>query len=438
MRSRLFLAVGLFALATAAAVLTHNGTRGQDPPAPKGLPPALLPPTPIGPTTKGVVPATAAARKPAPFDRFRKYDELPELTRELVFSTLRGMEWLSRHHQPNGRFVPGRNPALDTVTDGDSFLHQAFGAFALARSAKVTGDEKYAVRAAQTILSLLAEAPKDAANPTWRAPSGANRVTATAFLAMAVYELPDAAPELMTSGEELCQFLKTCCQPDGSVRCPTAGEPADGADGDCCGPTLAALAMSNRVAPAKWKLDAVAQGLAYSRKVFRAGPNPHMIPWLTVAAAEAHGQTKDSAAAEFVFEMADWLSKLQYDGADRHRAAWRGGFAGVADGKVAQVAPTIEAASYAMALADACRTIRQMPSPDLGRYERYQAAAARALQFVTTLQYGEENTQHFAAHYRPALVGGFHPSAADGTLRVEHTAAAVAALSEFLVACADR
>jgi hypothetical protein len=129
---------------------------------------------------------------------------------------------------------------------------------------------------------------------------------------------------------------------------------------------------------------------------------------------------------------------LQYDGTERHRAAWRGGFAAVADGKIVHAAPTIETASYAMALADACRMIRQMPSPDLGRYGRYQATAARALQFVTTVQYGEENTQHFAAHYRPALVGGFHPSAADGTLRADHTAAAVAALSQFLIAGADR
>src|SRR3712207_8718308 len=58
-------------------------------------------------------------------------------------------------------------------------------------------------------------------------------------------------------------------------------------------------------------------------------------------------------------------------------------------------------------------------------YDQYREAAGRALQFVTTLQYGEENTQHFAAHFRPALVGAFHPSAADGNLRTDHTAAAV-------------
>ena len=136
--------------------------------------------------------------------------------------------------------------------------------------------------------------------------------------------------------------------------------------------------------------------------------------------------------------MCDWLRKLQYDGSDRPRAAWRGGFPTVADAKVAQTPPTVDTASYAMALADACRMIRRMDRPDAARYDRYQASLGAALQFVTTLQYGEENTQHFAAHFRPALVGAFHPSAADGNLRADHTAGAVAALSQFLIAGADR
>lgn len=434
MRSRLLLAAGLFTLAATVA--------GQSPP--KDLPPAVIPPTPIGPAAKGVVPAAAAApaRKPAPFDRFRKYDELPEATRELVFCTLRGMEWLSRDgiHQPNGRFVPGINPALGKVIDDDNFIRQSMGAFALARAARLTGEEKYAVRSAQSILSLLAETPKDPGNPGLRKPSQASvlcsRLGSVAHLALAVYELPDAAPELTQAGEELCQFLRTCIQPDGSVRCAEAGEPADG--DTYAGPALAALAMSHRAAPAKWKQEAVARGLAHYRQQFRTAPTPHIIPWMTAAAAEAHLQTKDSTAAEFVFEMADWLSKLQYDGADRPRAVWRGGFPTVADGKVAQTPPTVETALYALALADACRMIRQMDRPDAGRYDQYRAALGRALQFVATLQYGDENTQHFAAHFRPALVGAFHPSAADGTLRADHTAVAVAALSQFLIAGADR
>ena len=450
MRSRLFPLVGLF-LVAAVAGLVPGGTRGQTPP--RALPPDLLPPTPIGPAAKGVVPAAAAApaaRKPAPFDRFRNYAELPDATREMVFATLRGMEWLSRDgsqsvipiHQPNGRFVAGINPALGKPADGDDLIRQSMGAFALARAARLTGDEKYAVRAAQTILSLLAEAPKDPANPAMRKPvqpsAYCNRVGSAAHLALAIYELPEAAPELVQSGEELCQYLRTCLQPDGSVRCTEPGAPADAAAAGHAASALAALALGQRAVPAKWKQEALAQGLAYYRKQFRAAPDPHIIPWMTAAAAETYIQTKDAAAAEFVFEMADWLRKLQYDGADRPRAAWRGGFPTVTDGKVSQTPPTIETASYAMALADGCRMIRQMDRPDTGRYDRYRVALAAALQFVTTLQYGEENTQHFAAHFRPALVGAFHPSGADGNLRTDHTAAAVAALSQFLIAGADR
>ena len=438
MRSRLLLATGLFLLATAVGALTRGGSYGQPPP--KALPPDLIPPTPIGPAAKGVVPAAAASpptRPPAPFDRFRKYDELPDLTRELVFATQRGMEWLSREgiHQPNGRLVAGIDPALGRATDGDDCVRQALGAFALARAARLTGEEKYAVRASQTILSLLAECPKDSANPAARKPTGAgNRVGTAAHLAMAIYELPDAAPELTQSGEELCQFVRAAVQADGSVRTGEGGDPAD----EYAGPALAALATSQRVAPAPWKQEAVAKGLACYRKQFRTAPALHMIPWMTAAAVEAHLQGKDPAAAEFVFEMMDWLGKLQYDGADRHRAAWQGGFPTVADGKVAQTPPTVETALYALALADACRLIRKMDRPDAGRYDRYRAALARALRFVTTLQYGEDNTQHFAAHFRPALVGAFHPSATDGTLRADHTAVAVAALAQFLIVGADR
>jgi hypothetical protein len=434
---------GLFFLATTVGVLGYGSTRGQ--PAPKELPPAVIPPTPINPQAKGVVPAAAAApaRKPAPFDRFRKYDELPPVTRDLVFATQRGMEWLCRDfvHQPSGRFVAGINPALGKFTEDDNFIRQALGAFALARAAKLTGEEKYAVPAAQTILSLLAEVPKDAADPSMRKPTQpsalCNRVGSAAHLAMAIYELPDAAPELVQCGEELCRYLRTYVQSDGSIRSTEPGEPAD-PKVDYSGPALAALAMSQRAAPAKWKQDAVAVGLAYYRKQFRSTPNAHMIPWMTAACVETNLHTKDPAAAEFAFEMADWMRKLQYDGTDRPHAAWRGGFMTVADGRVSQTPPTVETALYALALADDCRMIRQMDRPDPARYDQYRAALTAALQFVTTLQYGEENTQHFASHFRPALVGAFHPSGSDGNLRTDHTAVAVAALAQYLIAGADR
>lgn len=448
MRPRTFIWAGLVAVTGLGGVVTYTSTHGQPPlPAPKPLPPEVVAPAPIGPAAKGVVPASAAEapRKPVPFDQYRKYDELPDLTRQIVFATKLGMEWLSRDgiHQTTGRFVPGLNPALGKATDDDHFLRQALGAFALARSAKLTGEEKYAIRAGQTILSLLSETPKVPGNPAIRKPVQpsviCNRAGAAAYLAMAIYELPDAPADLLQTAEELCQFLRLCLKADGSVQYAEAGESVD-ADGVNLypGPVLNALAMSHRAAPAAWKNEALARGLAYYRKYFQTAPHPAFVSWMAPAFAEMYGQTRESPYAEFVFEMADWLRQLQYDSPDRARAAWRGGFPAVAGGKVVQTAPTVETAYAALALADACRMIRHMDRPDTARYDQYRTTLTRALQFLTTLQYGEESTQHFAAHFRPALVGAFHPSPTDGTLRVDHTAIAVAALSQYLIAGADR
>jgi hypothetical protein len=406
----------------------------------------------MGPAAKGVVPATgvvapataAPTRKPAPFDRYRKYDQLPELTREIVFAAQRGMEWLSRDgiHQPNGRFIPGINAALGKATDDDHFLRQALGALALARSARLTGEEKYAVRAGQTILSLLAETPKDEGGSIRRpvqANNICNRVGAAAYLAMAICELPDAAPELRQCAEELCNFLRANLKTDGSVQYLEAGEAADPEGVNLYpGPALCAIAISNRAAPAAWKKDALAKAVAHYRQHFRAGPQPAFVPWMTAAFAEMHLQTKEAAYAEFVFEMSDWIAKLQYENPERHKATWRGGFRTMVDGKMAAVAPTVESAQYAMGLAESCRMLGQMDRPDTARYDLYRTALARALQFLTTLQYGEENTQHFAGHFRPVLVGAFHPSFTDGNLRVDHTAMSVCAFAQYLIVGADR
>jgi hypothetical protein len=411
-------------------------------PAAKGVVPAVGVVAPSSPST----PATSApTRKPAPFDRYRQYDKLPELTREIVFAAQRGMEWLSRDgiHQPNGRFIPGINPALGKATEDDQFLRQALGALALARSARLTGEEKYAVRAAQSILSLCAETPKDADAPGTRKPvhpnNLCNRVGAASYLAMAIYELPDAAPELRETGEELCSFLRANLKADGSVQYQEVGEAASAEGVNLYpGPALCAIAMSNRAAPTAWKKDALAKGLGYYRQHFRSSPNPHFVPWMAAAFAEMHLQTREAAYAEFVFEMSDWILKLQYENPERHKAMWRGGFQTMVDGKIAAIAPTVDSAHFAMGLAESCRMIGQMDRPDTARYDRYRTALARALQFLTTLQYGEENTQHFAVQFRPVLVGGFHPSSMDGNLRVDHTAMAVCAFAQYLIVGADR
>lgn len=254
---------------------------------------------------------------------------------------------------------------------------------------------------------------------------------------MAIYELPDASADLTQCGEELCQFLKANLKSDGSIALSEETPSAEIVN-QYAGPTMYALAMSNRAKPEKWKSEALAKGFIYYRKYFQANPHPHFVPWMTAAWAECHLQTKESVYAEFVFELNDWLEKLQYDGSDRNKAMWRGGFPSVADGKMVFTAPTIETAIYAQSFADACRMLRNMERPDTDRYARYRTCVHRALQMLTTLQYASENTGHFTPAFRPNVVGAFYPTHTDGTIRTDHTAMAVSAFAQFLIAGADK
>ena len=120
---------------------------------------------------------------------------------------------------------------------------------------------------------------------------------------------------------------------------------------------------------------------------------------------------------------------------DPRHPLWYGGFLDWVDGRPAAAEPQIHAALYAEGLAEACRAARQ--AGDGARYQRYREALERGLQFVTTLQYTDANTQHFADWYRPVLLGGFHASPTDGNLRIDYTQHAVCALVQYLTHVAE-
>src|SRR2546421_3093612 len=102
----------------------------------------------------------------------------------------RGADWLYRMNGVKGRFLHGYLPALKKEMEGDHYLRQAGAAYALARSARFFGEDRYAVRAAQAILALLEETTLSSTDARVRHtvfPSGAiNRVRAAALLVLAI------------------------------------------------------------------------------------------------------------------------------------------------------------------------------------------------------------------------------------------------------------
>jgi hypothetical protein len=255
----------------------------------------------------------------------------------------------------------------------------------------------------------------------------------------AIHELPAPAADLLGQADQMCNYIRRQQLPDGSLT--TADNPA-GARGDdselgevFAAEALHGLIFSQQRRPAPWKLDVLRKALAYYHPRWRSRKTVALVPRLTAAWAEAFVLTREQPFADAVFEMNDWLCTLQYQRPDPQRPLWLGGFMGWADGKVLPQTPEVGSACCAESLASACRVTRQ--AGDALRHTTYREALERCLQFLTTLQFTEANTQHFADWYRAEVVGAFYVSHQDGNLRLDSTCHAVCALLDYLTHVAE-
>jgi hypothetical protein len=427
MRNRILACIGV----VATGIVGYSLSSGQE-----RQPNAVLTSESSAAGTKPVSAASiAAVTTPA-----RDLSRLTDLQKQMPICARRGAEWLFRMNEVKGRFVYGYVPALHVPLDGDHFLCQAGAAFALARAARFTGEERYAARATQAVLALLDETGTDKNDPQVRytslPPSAINRLGAAGLLVLAVHELPAPQADLLEKTEQLCNYIRRQARPDGSLASAEAGDdgkvPADDPEAVLIDPGVAlyGLVRSHKLRPAPWKLEVARKAMAYYGTWWKSHKDPAFVAWQSLACAELFALTKDPACAEFVTEMNDFLCGLQYHEIDPRRQFWYGGFMGWANGQPLETAPQIATAGYAESLAAACSVARALG--DVARHERYSAAFDRCFQFLLTLQYTDANTDHFAPWYREKIVGGFHASHQDGNLRIDYTQHAVSALVTYL------
>ncbi len=402
------------------------------PPPPLAKPPELQPPV-----AKPFEPRPA---EPRPSQR--DLSKVSLLEKHAYLSCQRGADWLQRVNRPDGRFIFGYLPALRAPMEGDQFLHQAQAALALARTGRSFRDDKAMAIAKQALLTLLLETAVDPKADDVRftnAPSAlVNRLASAGLLILAIQELPAADKDLLAQAAQLGNFIKRQQRGDGALSYADPDGTKPGPDDAVLfsGPALAALMRGDLGAPAAWKLEIVRKAHAFYAKAWSRNKSFAMVRWHTLAYTDAFRATKQQTFADSVFAMNDWLCDRQHQDLDPRNPLRLGGFKGLIDGNDRAEPPEVSAAAYLESLVEACRTARL--AGDVRRWQRYRQAAERTVQFLTTLQYTDASTQHFAEWYRPVLVGGFHRSHQDGDLRLDFTAEAVAALASYVTWAAEQ
>jgi hypothetical protein len=411
---------------------------------PRTLPPEITNPQPGQPQPGTIQPVSGTRPEPVGTvgknpPRMSKLEptRLNDLQKQMLLSTQRATVWLTRMHGANGRFVPGWLPDLNTQSEGDSYLRQVEAAFTLARAARFSGEAELNARATQALLSLLDETQveeKSGARFTPLPSAAINRLGAAGLLVAAINELPDPKADLLVRSEQLCVYIRMQARPEGwlsFVDGTPAGVPGNTEEMQTYpGQALYGLQLSQRYKPAPWKDDILKRAVKFYHPWWQANRSLGFLPWQMAAYSEAFSATRDTAYSNCVLEMADWLTKMQYDQIDPRVPLWYGGFKGYAEGKVIEIAPQVNTASLAEALVEAARTAHALG--DAGKERLYIQTLERSIQFLMTLQYTDASTQHFADWYRPRLVGGFHASHQDGTLRLEATQQALSALIQTL------
>jgi hypothetical protein len=350
-----------------------------------------------------------------------------------------GASWLVNFQRPDGLFIYGLVPALNRTLAGENYLRQVGATAALARAASVLSNAEMALAARHAVLVLLESYTEvDAKEPTRRRPllpaNEANPIGFAGLLLWAICELPAAGDELNRSAEQLAHFIASRQRADGSFNlAASAGDDAEDppeAINFYPGEALYGLMRSYVVNPAPWKLEVVKKAIGYYRRHWKENPSAAFVPWQTAAYAEAFLATRDRQFAEFVFEMNDWLLKIQYTDPQTVEAAWLGGFGSYRFGQTLWTPPGASTGSYVESLVEAWRVARA--TDDQERTASYQQAAERALRFLMTTQYTSAASTHFEPWFAKKIDGAFHASVEDGSIRIDYTQHAISGMLQYV------
>lgn len=334
--------------------------------------------------------------------------------------------WMAGAVAPNGRAVYKYWPSSGQYALSNNMIRQFMGSACLARAAQRPGaPAELRAICARNIRHNLAAWYRDEGAFGVIVEGPKVKLGAAAVAAMALLDLGDPAHAAPLSG--LRAFLEAMQHPTGRFACFLR---PPGREEDCQnfypGEALLALMRLWQVSRDPALLDRVAAGFAHYRDWHRAHRNPAFVPWHSMALCLFHAATGRQDAADFVFEMNDWLLGLQQGGdapADVQGEFFDPARPGFGPPHASATGVYLEGLVEAFALA---RTLG-----DTARAEAYRRAILGGLRSLRQLQFRHASDMFYIGN-RKAVLGGLRSSGFDNTLRIDNVQHGLMAIFRIL------
>jgi uncharacterized protein (TIGR00296 family) len=354
------------------------------------------------------------------------YLSLAEINKEKIHqAVIEGQNWLVRNQKKDGSFAYQYYPGLDKYSSKDNIVRQIATSAILARIGNNFNNEKYlnsAKKGVDYALKKIKYLDKKK-NLPYLFENEQGTLGGNAFVLMSLTELKSFKPNLR---EKFLNSLLYMQNADGSFK--TYYEPfgKSGAKDFFPGEAMLALAKYySQLSPRDDMkiLSALEKAFNYYSKIYwPKNKTTAFVPWHSQAAAEMYRITQEKKYADFVFEINDWLLKIQFTEKDSPYPDYLGGFYKKGS------PPGMSTSSYAEGLAEAYVLAKQ--TDDKKREKKYKRALDSAIIFILSTQFNEENS--FYVKNLSRSLGGFRTSLIDHSLRIDATQHACTALLKVL------
>lgn len=353
------------------------------------------------------------------------YINISELNKKNIENSLNlAGQWLLNDQNEDGSLKYKYFPDKDNYSDENNMIRQFMATIALAEMYKFTKDEEYRKAFEKNIAFNMQNYYFENDDIGYIFFNSKSKLGAAAFALISLLNYEGTKYNMQKENlENFIFFMHN--ETSGRFRTFYLPPNVDRNQNFYPGEAMLALMMVYGKIKNEKYLDSVEKSFDYYAEFFRKNKNPAFVPWHTMTDYRLYKATDNKKYADFIFEMNDFLIKIQHKNCEPN-PYYLGRFF---DPEHSEYGPphASSTAVYVEGLTYAYRLAKEVN--DVERAEKYKEAILLGTRSLMQLQFKEGDKK---------VLGGIRKTIDDSELRIDNTQHTIMALIQVLNSFDDR